>query len=109
MILPVRRRSTASGLMMANVRSVIRRLYTAPTQPQETTMTSMAMKQQDDQDHHKGAIEGDRPYDEQNSAQGTDALDENGLPADCDRIAGGCDWRERRRFAGLKFLQLVSW
>jgi len=50
-------------------------------------MTPMAMKQQDDQDVHKGAIEGDRPQDEQNSAQNTDALDENGLPADCDRIA----------------------
>ena len=51
-------------------------------------MTPMAMKQQDDQDAHKGAIEGDRPSDEQNSAQADDALDENGLPADCDRIAG---------------------
>jgi hypothetical protein len=51
-------------------------------------MTPMAMKQQGDQDAHKGAIEGDRPQDEQNSAQDTDALDENGLPADCDRIAG---------------------
>ena len=28
-------------------------------------MTPMAKKQQDDQDIHKGAIEGDRPNDEQ--------------------------------------------
>ena len=50
-------------------------------------MTPMATKQQDDQDAHKGAIEGDRPSDEQNSAQDSIALDENGLPSDCDRIA----------------------
>lgn len=49
---------------------------------------TMATKQQDDQDAHKGAIEGDRPSDEQNSAQDSDALDENGLPADCEKIAG---------------------
>ncbi len=28
-------------------------------------MTPMSTKQQDDPDAHKGAIEGDRPYDEQ--------------------------------------------
>ena len=51
-------------------------------------MTAMAMKQQDDQDAHKGADRSatGRPTSE-NSAQETDALDENGLPADCDRIA----------------------
>jgi hypothetical protein len=51
-------------------------------------MTPMATKQQDDQDAHKGAIEGDRPSDEQNTDQKTDALDENGMPADCEKIAG---------------------
>jgi hypothetical protein len=50
-------------------------------------MTPMATKQQDDQDAHKGAIEGDRPQDEQHWNPNGDGLDENGLPADCDKIA----------------------
>jgi hypothetical protein len=41
----------------------------------------------DDQDAHKGAIEGDRPTDEQNVEPDATGLDENGLPADCDEIA----------------------
>jgi hypothetical protein len=45
-------------------------------------MTSMAKKQQDDPDLHKGAVEGDRPTDEQHSNQQGDGLDENGLPDD---------------------------
>jgi hypothetical protein len=44
--------------------------------------------QQDDQDAHKGAIEGDRPTDEQNVEPKAQALDENGMPADCEEIAG---------------------
>ena len=50
-------------------------------------MTPMANKQQDDQDVHKGAIEGDRPTDEQHSNQQGDGLDENGLPNDPVAIA----------------------
>jgi hypothetical protein len=50
-------------------------------------MTPMAMKQQDDPDKHKGAIEGDRPLDEQYGNPNADALNEEGLPEDCDRIA----------------------
>ena len=47
----------------------------------------MADKQQDDPDAHKGAIEGDRPGDEQvGNAQG-DGLDEGGLPDDPIAIA----------------------
>ena len=42
----------------------------------------MAIKQQDDPDVHKGAIEGDRPDDEQLGNPHGDGLDENGLPDD---------------------------
>ena len=40
-----------------------------------------------DPDEHKGAIEGDRPTDEQHFNPSGDGLDENGLPKDCDAIA----------------------
>jgi hypothetical protein len=45
-------------------------------------VTSMANKQQKDQDIHKGAIEGDRPTDEQMGNPNGDGIDENGLPDD---------------------------
>ena len=45
-------------------------------------MTPTAKKQMDDPDIHKGAIEGDRPFDEQNSNPNGDGVDENGLPDD---------------------------
>ena len=45
-------------------------------------MTPMASKQQDDQDVHKGAVEGDRPTDEQQGNPNGDGVDENGLPDD---------------------------
>jgi hypothetical protein len=45
-------------------------------------MTMMADKQRTDQDRHKGAIEGDRPGDEQMGNPHGDGLDENGLPDD---------------------------
>ena len=35
-----------------------------------------------DQDLHKGAIEGDRPGDEQDSNPSGDGIDENGMPDD---------------------------
>ena len=50
-------------------------------------MTEMAKKQQDDPDIHKGAVEGDRPTDEQHFNQQGDGLDENGLPDDQVAIA----------------------
>jgi len=50
-------------------------------------MTEMAKKQQDDPDIHKGAVEGDRPTDEQHFNQQGDGLDENGLPDDPVAIA----------------------
>ena len=50
-------------------------------------MTEMAKKQQDDPDIHKGAVEGDRPSDEQHFNQQGDGLDENGLPDDPVAIA----------------------
>jgi hypothetical protein len=50
-------------------------------------MTPMAMKLMDDPDAHKGAIEGDRPTDEQYGNPLGDGLDENGLPDDPIAIA----------------------
>ena len=46
-------------------------------------MTPMANKQADDPDVHKGAIEGDRPTDEQNvEPRNKSGVDENGMPND---------------------------
>ena len=42
----------------------------------------MTIKQQDDQDIHKGAIEGDTPTDKQNSNRNGDGVNEEGLPDD---------------------------
>jgi len=50
-------------------------------------MTEMAKKQQDDPDIHKGAVEGDRPTDQQHFNPQGDGLDENGLPDDPVAIA----------------------
>jgi hypothetical protein len=59
-------------------------------------MTPMASKQRDDQDIHKGAIEGDRPADEQQGNPQGDGVDENGLPDDPvataqDRVGANAD------------------
>lgn len=43
---------------------------------------AMAIKQRDDPDVHKGAIEGDRPNDEQIGNPHGDGVDEEGLPDD---------------------------
>jgi hypothetical protein len=43
---------------------------------------TMAEKQRKDPDVHKGAIEGDRPSDEQMGNPHGDGVDENGLPDD---------------------------
>ena len=45
-------------------------------------MTPMATKQQDDPDVHKGAIEGDRPSDEQIGNPHGDGINDEGLPDD---------------------------
>src|SRR5215831_14846004 len=84
MILPARRRSTASGLMMASVRSVISAKYSRGylSLSQEPQMTMMSKKQMNDQDIHKGAIEGDRPSDEQNGNPHGSGIDDSGLPDD---------------------------
>lgn len=42
----------------------------------------MAMKQRNDPDVHKGAIEGDRPTDEQIGNPHGDGIDDQGLPDD---------------------------
>jgi len=45
-------------------------------------MTPMAIKMQDDPDVHKGAIEGDRPTDEQIGNPHGAGVDDQGLPDD---------------------------
>jgi hypothetical protein len=45
-------------------------------------VTLMALKHQDDQDVHKGAIEGDRPTDEQVGNPHGDGINDDGLPDD---------------------------
>jgi len=45
-------------------------------------MTPMPARQQDDPDVHKGAIEGDRPTDEQQSNPNGDGVNDEGLPDD---------------------------
>jgi hypothetical protein len=45
-------------------------------------MTPMSKKQQDDPDIHKGAIEGDKPGDEQQGNPNGDGIDDNGMPDD---------------------------
>ena len=45
-------------------------------------MNPTTQKPHDDPDAHKGAIEGDRPNDEQIGNPNGPGLDENGLPAD---------------------------
>lgn len=45
-------------------------------------MTPMANRQQDDPAAHKGAIEGDRPNDEQQGNPAGDGIDSQGMPDD---------------------------
>ena len=45
-------------------------------------MTPMALKQRDDQDVHKGAVEGDRPSDEQLGNPNGPGVNDEGLPDD---------------------------
>jgi hypothetical protein len=45
-------------------------------------MSTMEKKQQDDPAAHKGAVEGDRPTDEQQGNPHGDGVDENGMPND---------------------------
>jgi hypothetical protein len=45
-------------------------------------MDQHVMKKSDDQDVHKGAIEGDRPTDEQMGNPSGNGVDENGMPDD---------------------------
>ena len=59
----------------------------------------MATKQQDDPDIHKGAVEGDRPTDEQHGNPQGDGIDENGLPQRSGRHRRGRSRRERGRNA----------
>ncbi|PYR35612.1 MAG: hypothetical protein DMF93_21435 [Acidobacteria bacterium] len=47
-----------------------------------SSMTAMAIKQRDDQDVHKGAVEGDRPTDEQIGNPNGPGVNEEGLPDD---------------------------
>jgi hypothetical protein len=45
-------------------------------------MTPMAFKMRDDPDSHKGAIEGDRPTDEQIGNPNGTGIDDQGMPDD---------------------------
>jgi hypothetical protein len=45
-------------------------------------MTEMAKKQLDDPDIHKGAVEGDKPTDEQHFNPQGDGVDSEGMPDD---------------------------
>lgn len=45
-------------------------------------MTPMATKQQGDNDIHKGAVEGDRPNDEQHSNPNGSGVNDQGMPND---------------------------
>jgi hypothetical protein len=47
----------------------------------------MKGQQRGEPDRHEGAVEGDRPTDrQQGNANAPAALDEQGLPKDCDKI-----------------------
>ena len=50
-------------------------------------MTLITTNRSKDPDTHKGAIEGDRPGDEQEGNENAPALDENGMPDDEQAIA----------------------
>jgi len=50
-------------------------------------VTDLGLKQQDDPDVHKGAIQGDRPDDEQQANRNVPALNSDGLPANPTAIA----------------------
>jgi hypothetical protein len=50
-------------------------------------MTPMTDKQRNDPDVHKGAIEGDRPNDEQYGNPNGEGLNDEGLPSDPIAIA----------------------
>jgi hypothetical protein len=45
-------------------------------------MTAMAFKQRDDPDVHKGAVEGDKPTDEQIGNANGPGVNEDGMPDD---------------------------
>lgn len=45
-------------------------------------MTDMARKQQDDPAAHKGAVEGDRPEDDQMGNENGEGIDDQGMPND---------------------------
>jgi hypothetical protein len=59
-------------------------------------VTTPTTRQQDDPDIHKGAIEGDKPGDEQNVSNKGKGVDKNGLPNDPiataqDRVGANAD------------------
>lgn len=66
--------ATASGLTMARVRSM------ASDYSKRPRLKSSAVE--DDPDAHKGALEGDRPQDEQMGNPHGSGVDDEGLPDD---------------------------
>jgi hypothetical protein len=77
--------------MMANVRSIFWRLYSAESDghPAELVraFTERDGRARRDSDLHKGAVEGDRPGDVQHWNRHAPALDDRGWPNDAVAIA----------------------
>jgi hypothetical protein len=50
-------------------------------------------------DEHEGAVEGDKPQDPQQGNENAQALDDEGMPDDCDKVAEdviGATWTRPR-------------
>ena len=76
--------------MMASVRSIFWRLYRSAEldcEPAELTALDRGHRSRRDPDFHYGAVEGDRPGDQQNWNHNAPAIDERGLPGDPVAIA----------------------
>ena len=54
----------------------------SPTLIEEAHVIPMAIRQQKDPDVHKGAVEGNTPFDEQHGNPNGDGVDDEGLPDD---------------------------
>jgi hypothetical protein len=77
--------------MMANVRSIFWRLYSAETgaHPAELVraFSDFSGRTRRDPDLHRGSLEGDRPGDPQQWNRNAPAIDERGWPNDAVAIA----------------------
>jgi hypothetical protein len=90
MMRPAAREATASGLMIASVRSIYQVNYMSAKSntPERDCINSMQRENRVDSDEHIGAVEGDRPSDSpQQGNANAPAIDEEGLPDDPTAIA----------------------